>query len=54
MFMIECCIIVQEFGDFHFGQQSLDTIHLSKRKEYGPDGFYRCVQEYHLSDILST
>lgn len=40
---------MQEFKEFHFGQMSLETLHLSRRKEYGPDGFYKCVQDYTLS-----
>jgi activating signal cointegrator complex subunit 1 len=43
--------ILREFRDFEFGQMSLQILHLSKRKEYGPDGFYRCVQNYALSQI---
>ena len=40
--------LMQEFQEFEFGEVPLETVYLSKRKEYGGDGFYRCVQNYSL------
>ena len=37
---------LQELADFDFGEVVLDCIHLSKRKEYGPNGFYKCIEEF--------
>ena len=36
---------VQDFGDFDFGEVPLEVVHLSKRAEVGPDGYYRCIDQ---------
>ena len=46
-------IFVQEFGEFEFGEVPLEVMHISKRGEYGPDGFYKCVENFDLHSFLT-
>lgn len=40
--------ILKEFRDYDFGDTVFSKLHLSKRREYGKDGYYRCVNEFLL------
>lgn len=37
------------FGDYEFGEVKLTSIHLSKRKDKDPNGYYKCVSKCPIS-----
>ena len=36
------------FKEFEFGEHTITQLHLSRRGEYGDDGFYKCIAEFDL------
>ena len=46
--------IFSHFKKFEFGEHTISELHLSKRGEYGVDGFYKCVAEFDLSRLSAT
>ena len=46
-------LYIKEFGEFDFGEMPLEVMHLSKRGEYEPDGFYKCIEKFELSNFLT-
>ena len=40
---------LQRYSAYHFGEQAIDSVHLSQRYSTGDDGYYMCTANIALS-----
>lgn len=40
---IDATHIFEKYGDFEFGSQEINDIHLAAMQYTDPDGFYKCI-----------